>query len=287
MVYWQCHVNISKFSEGPRCSFKNDSFAREGSCSEKHYQSSDVHVGKRRRKYSQINFSYPTRPSVSILNGLDLTIFQGKTVALVGPSGCGKSTIIQLLERSYDPVHGEISIGGEDTRSMDISFLRSQLGIVSQEPNLSDMTIGENIAYGANYKKVDMETIVEAAKNANIHNFITSLPLGYESKIGSRGTQLSGGQKQQVAIARALVRNPKIFMLDEATSALDNENRSEALDNARKGRTCITIAHRLTTVQDADLICVLKEGFVAEMGTHKELLEKRGLYYKFYKLQPV
>ncbi|KAG5894746.1 ATP-dependent translocase ABCB1, partial [Gonioctena quinquepunctata] len=241
-------------------------------------------------EYSQIYFSYPTRPSVSILNGLDLTIFQGKTVALVGSSGCGKSTIIQLLERFYDPVHGEISIGGEDTKRMDISFLRSQLGIVSQEPNLFDMTIGENIAYGANYKKCDMETIVEAAKNANIHNFITSLPLGYETKIGSRGTQLSGGQKQRVAIARALVRNPKILLLDEATSALDNESEKivqEALDNARKGRTCITIAHRLTTIQDADLICVLKEGIVAEMGTHQELLEKRGLYYKFYKLQSV
>ncbi|XP_074038788.1 ATP-dependent translocase ABCB1 isoform X2 [Leptinotarsa decemlineata] len=239
-------------------------------------------------EYSQIYFSYPTRPSVSILNGLNLSILEGKTVALVGASGCGKSTIIQLLERFYDPAYGDISIGGEYTKKMDISFLRSHLGIVSQEPNLFDKTIAENIAYGANYRDVNMDSIVKAAKSANIHSFITSLPLGYETKIGSKGTQLSGGQKQRIAIARALVRDPKILLLDEATSALDNESEKivqEALDNARKGRTCITIAHRLTTIQDADVICVLKEGFVAEMGNHKELLEKRGLYYKFYKLQ--
>lgn len=240
--------------------------------------------------YSQIYFSYPTRPSVPILNSLNLIIPKGKTVALVGSSGCGKSTIIQLLERFYDPGYGEIFVNDTDTKKMNLQTLRTQLGIVSQEPNLFDTTIAENIAYGANHLRVEMDAIVEAAKSANIHNFISSLPKGYETKVGSKGTHLSGGQKQRIAIARALVRDPKILLLDEATSALDNESEKvvqEALDNARQGRTCITIAHRLTTIQDADIICVLKEGFVMEMGTHNDLLEKRGLYYKFYKLQSV
>ncbi|CAG9824229.1 unnamed protein product [Phaedon cochleariae] len=239
-------------------------------------------------EYSQIHFSYPTRPSISILNSLNLSILKGQTVALVGSSGCGKSTIIQLLERFYDPDYGHITVDGEDTKSTDIATMRSQLGIVSQEPNLFDRTIAENISYGANHRNINMEKVIESAKSANIHNFISSLPMGYETRIGSNGTQLSGGQKQRIAIARALMRNPKILLLDEATSALDNESEKivqEALDNARQGRTCITIAHRLTTIQDADVICVLKEGFIAEMGTHTELLNKRGMYYKFYKLQ--
>ncbi|XP_018573284.1 multidrug resistance protein 1-like isoform X2 [Anoplophora glabripennis] len=239
-------------------------------------------------EYSQVYFSYPTRPSISVLNSLNLSIMKGTTVALVGSSGCGKSTIIQLLERFYDPTYGEVSVDDEDVKVMDLRMLRSQLGIVSQEPNLFDRTVAENIAYGANDRKVDMDEIIDAAKSANIHNFISSLPMGYETRLGTRGTQLSGGQKQRIAIARALVRNPKILLLDEATSALDNESEKivqEALDNAKIGRTCITIAHRLTTIQDADVICVLKEGFIAEMGKHTELLERRGLYYEFYKLQ--
>ncbi|XP_072396487.1 ATP-dependent translocase ABCB1-like [Diabrotica undecimpunctata] len=241
-------------------------------------------------EYSEVYFSYPTRPSIPILKALNLLIPKGKTVALVGSSGCGKSTIIQLLERFYDPSYGKVEISDKNVRYVDLKSLRSQLGIVSQEPNLFDKTIAENIAYGANYKQVEMDAIIDAAKSANIHEFILNLPKGYETKVGSKGTQLSGGQKQRIAIARALLRNPKILLLDEATSALDNESEKivqEALDNARKSRTCITIAHRLTTIQDADVICVLKEGNVVEMGTHKELLEKQGLYYKFYKLQSV
>ncbi|XP_063931284.1 ATP-dependent translocase ABCB1-like isoform X2 [Zophobas morio] len=249
-----------------------------------------VHLQKVRGniKYSDIYFTYPTRPTVSVLKGLNMNILQGKTIALVGSSGCGKSTIIQLLERFYDPTSGEVTLDKEDVKTIEISDLRSHLGIVSQEPNLFNRTIAENIAYGANDRNVSVDEIIEAAKSANIHNFISALPLGYNTNLGNKGTQLSGGQKQRVAIARALIRNPRILLLDEATSALDNESEKivqEALDNAKKNRTCITIAHRLTTIQDADLICVLNEGIVVEMGNHVELLEKKGLYYDFYKLQ--
>ncbi|KAL3285372.1 hypothetical protein HHI36_019479 [Cryptolaemus montrouzieri] len=239
-------------------------------------------------EYSQIYFSYPTRPAVAVLNGLDLRIFQGKTVALVGSSGCGKSTIIQLLERFYDPNSGSVEVDKEDLRNMKMSSLRSNLGIVSQEPNLFDRTIGENIAYGDNSRIVTNEEIIDAAKKANIHSFIASLPLGYDTRLGEKGTQLSGGQKQRVAIARALIRNPKVLLLDEATSALDTESEKvvqEALDKAKEGRTCITIAHRLTTIQDADLICVINKGKLAEIGTHQELMQNKGLYHQLYSLQ--
>ncbi|KAJ8927496.1 hypothetical protein NQ314_020045 [Rhamnusium bicolor] len=250
--------------------------------------------------YSGIHFSYPTREGVPVLKGLDLTVLQGKTVALVGPSGCGKSTIIQLAERFYDPSAGEVFLDDEEFKSITLDTLRVHLGIVSQEPNLFNKTIAENIAYGDNSRVVESAEIIEAAKNANIHNFISSLPAGYETRLGEKGTQLSGGQKQRVAIARALVRNPKVLLLDEATSALDAESEKvfeiEQLSKIllykklwttlKKGRTCITIAHRLTTIQDADVICVVDEGTIAEMGTHAELLEKQGLYYKLHSLQP-
>ncbi|KAL1517854.1 hypothetical protein ABEB36_001562 [Hypothenemus hampei] len=239
-------------------------------------------------QYSKLYFSYPTRPGITVLNGLDLSVLHGKTVALVGSSGCGKSTLIQLLMRFYDPSYGEVNIDGVDIRMLSLKGLRSQLGIVSQEPNLFDLTIAENISYGIHDREVTMREIEGAAQAANIHNFIVSLPLGYETTLGSKGKQLSGGQKQRIAIARALLRDPKILLLDEATSALDNESEKivqEALDNARQGRTCITIAHRLTTIQDADVICVVKEGRVCEMGSHNELLELKGLYYEYYKMQ--
>jgi ATP-binding cassette subfamily B (MDR/TAP) protein 1 len=235
-----------------------------------------------------IYFAYPTRPNVTVLKGLNLSVMKGKTVALVGPSGCGKSTIIQLIERFYDPLEGNLVVDKEDIRNIKLASHRSHLGIVSQEPNLFDRTIGENIAYGDNSRHVEKEEIIEAAKNANIHNFISSLPLGYDTSLGEKGTQLSGGQKQRVAIARALIRNPPLLLLDEATSALDTESEKivqEALDNAKKGRTCITIAHRLTTIQDADVICVIDKGIVSEMGTHSELIALKGLYYKLHSLQ--
>ncbi|XP_066999280.2 multidrug resistance protein homolog 49 isoform X2 [Anabrus simplex] len=236
-------------------------------------------------QYSKLEFFYPTRPEVTVLRGLDLLVRPGQTVALVGPSGCGKSTCIQLLQRLYDPVAGNVSVDNHDVCTLPLETLRSQLGIVSQEPVLFDRTIAENIAYGDNSRTVPMDEIIAAAKKSNIHSFIAALPQGYETRLGSKGTQLSGGQKQRIAIARALVRNPRILLLDEATSALDNQSEKvvqEALDQAREGRTCITIAHRLATVQQADVIFVLSNGVVAEMGSHSQLLAQGGLYYQMH-----
>lgn len=238
--------------------------------------------------YQQIEFFYPTRPNIQVLQGLNVDVLKGQTVALVGHSGCGKSTCIQLLVRFYDPVSGCVNIDGHDVSSISMRSLRLQLGIVSQEPVLFDRTIAENIAYGDNNRVVPMTEIIEAAKQANIHNFINSLPLGYDTRMGEKGTQLSGGQKQRVAIARALIRNPRVLLLDEATSALDTESEKvvqEALDKAKEGRTCITIAHRLSTVQDADVIFVINRGKVAEMGTHGELLARHGIYYQLCSMQ--
>ncbi|XP_033609713.1 ATP-dependent translocase ABCB1 isoform X3 [Cryptotermes secundus] len=238
-------------------------------------------------KYQQVKFFYPTRPNIMVLQGLNADVLEGQTVAIVGKSGCGKSTCIQLLERFYDPDSGCVYIDEHDVSSLTTCSLRFQLGIVSQEPVLFDRTIAENIAYGDNSRTVPMSEIIEAAKKASIHSFITTLPLGYDTLMGEKGMQLSGGQKQRIAIARALIRNPRILLLDEATSALDTESEKvvqEALDKAKEGCTCITITHRLSTIQNADVIFVINNGQVAEMGTHSELLAQHGLYYKLYSM---
>lgn len=220
-----------------------------------------------------------------------MKIRQGQTVALVGPSGCGKSTCIELLLRHYDSEGGVVNLNRMETTAFNLDSLRSQLGLVSQKPVLFDRTIADNIRYGDNFRdQIPMSEIITAAKMANIHDFIVSLPQGYETSLGNRASQLSGGQRQRIAIARALIRNPKILILDEATSALDNESEKivqEALNNVSKGRTCITIAHRLTTIQNADLICVLSDGVVTEMGTHSELLKLGGVYKQMYDMQAV
>ncbi|ALC42337.1 Mdr49 [Drosophila busckii] len=240
--------------------------------------------------YDKVGFEYPTRKGTPILENLNLTIKKNTTVALVGPSGSGKSTCVQLLLRYYDPSSGTVNLSGVPSTDFPLDTLRSKLGLVSQEPVLFDRTIAENIAYGNNFRDdVPMPEIIAAAKQANIHNFISSLPQGYETRVG-KTSQLSGGQKQRIAIARALVRNPKILILDEATSALDLESEKvvqQALDEARAGRTCVTIAHRLSTVRDADLICVLKKGVVVEQGTHEQLMALNCIYANLYMMQQV
>ncbi|KAM9308182.1 ATP-binding cassette sub-family B member 5 [Gastrophryne carolinensis] len=238
----------------------------------------------------QVTFKYPSRPDVTVLQELSLSISRGQTVAFVGGSGCGKSTSVQLLQRFYDPLQGAVLFDNIDVKSLNVQWLRSQIGIVSQEPVLFDCSIAENIAYGDNSRLVSMEEIQQAAKAANIHSFIEELPEKYNTKVGDKGTQLSGGQKQRIAIARALVRSPKLLLLDEATSALDNESEKvvqQALDQARRGRTCIMIAHRLSTVQNADLIVVMKNGSIIEHGTHQQLLSKRGAYYQLVNAQTI
>ncbi|XP_053957186.1 multidrug resistance protein homolog 65 [Anastrepha ludens] len=240
-------------------------------------------------RFSNIEFRYPTRSDVKVLNGLNLEVLKGKTVALVGRSGCGKSTCIQLLMRLYDPDSGTIKLNEDDIhKDISIESLRRKLGLVSQEPSLFERTIAENIAYGDNSRRVTIEEIIAAAKCANAHSFIITLPNGYDTRLGARGTQISGGQKQRIAIARALVRNPKILLLDEATSALDLQSEQlvqQALDVACTGRTCIVIAHRLSTVQNADVICVLKNGKIVEMGNHQQLVALNGIYAKLHKMQ--
>lgn len=233
-------------------------------------------------EFQDIKFVYPTRPKVQVLQGLNVKVSKGQTLALVGSSGCGKSTSVQLLERFYDPVEGIVFADGKDTKKLNLKWLRSQMGIVSQEPMLFDCSIEENIQYGILDRQVTHEEIVAAAKAANIHTFIDNLPDKYNTRVGDKGAQLSGGQKQRIAIARALIRKPKVLLLDEATSALDTESEKvvqKALDDARQGRTCVVIAHRLTTVQNADIIAVIQNGRVIEQGTHPQLLSKQGAYY--------
>uniref|UniRef100_A0A8C6GPI9 P-type phospholipid transporter n=2 Tax=Mus spicilegus TaxID=10103 RepID=A0A8C6GPI9_MUSSI len=233
-------------------------------------------------KFNGVQFNYPTRPNIPVLQGLSLEVKKGQTLALVGSSGCGKSTVVQLLERFYDPMAGSVFLDGKEIKQLNVQWLRAHLGIVSQEPILFDCSIAENIAYGDNSRAVSHEEIMRAAKEANIHQFIDSLPDKYNTRVGDKGTQLSGGQKQRIAIARALVRQPHILLLDEATSALDTESEKvvqEALDKAREGRTCIVIAHRLSTIQNADLIVVIENGKVKEHGTHQQLLAQKGIYF--------
>ncbi|XP_034549833.1 bile salt export pump [Notolabrus celidotus] len=228
-------------------------------------------------------FTYPTRPDIQVLKGLVVSVKPGQTLAFVGSSGCGKSTSVQLLERFYDPDEGRVLIDGRSSQTVNVPFLRSQIGIVSQEPVLFDCSIAENIQYGDNTCTVSMEEVVEASKKAFLHDFVMTLPDKYETQVGTQGSQLSRGQKQRIAIARAIVRNPKILLLDEATSALDTESEKtvqSALDEARKGRTCIVIAHRLSTIQTADIIAVMSQGVVIEQGTHDTLMAKKGAYYK-------
>ncbi|KAL1331993.1 ABC transporter B family member 1-like [Arachis hypogaea] len=235
-----------------------------------------------------VDFSYPSRPDVRILNNFTLSVPAGKTIALVGSSGSGKSTVVSLIERFYDPSSGQVLLDGNDVKSLKLKWLRQQIGLVSQEPALFATTIRENILLGRS--DADQVEIEEAARVANAHSFIIKLPEGYETQVGERGLQLSGGQKQRIAIARAMLKNPAILLLDEATSALDSESEKlvqEALDRFMIGRTTLVIAHRLSTIRKADLVAVLQQGSVSEIGTHDELFAKgeNGVYAKLIRMQ--
>ncbi|KAK9061412.1 hypothetical protein SSX86_018593 [Deinandra increscens subsp. villosa] len=237
-----------------------------------------------------VNFSYPSRPEVKILNNFSLSVPAGKTIALVGSSGSGKSTVVSLIERFYDPTSGQVWLDGHDIKGLKLKWLRQQIGLVSQEPALFATTIQENILLGR--PDASMVEVEEAARVSNAHSFIIKLPDAYDTQVGERGLQLSGGQKQRIAIARAMLKNPAILLLDEATSALDSESEKlvqEALDRFMIGRTTLVIAHRLSTIRKADLVVVLQQGGVLEMGTHDELFAKgeNGVYSKLIKMQEI
>jgi ABC-type multidrug transport system fused ATPase/permease subunit len=232
---------------------------------------------------NKVTYYYPTRKQTLVLRELSISAKRGQCIAIVGPSGGGKSTIVQLLERFYDVFSGVVSVDGKDVKDLNIRWLRAQMGIVTQEPILFAVSLADNIAYGDNTRKIPLEEVMQAARNANIHDFITTLPLGYDTNIGSKGSQLSGGQKQRVSIARALVRNPNILLLDDATSALDSHSESiveQALNKARAGRTSIIISHRLSSIICANVILYIDRGKVLEKGSHGELMALKKHYYQ-------
>ena len=235
-------------------------------------------------RYRGVRFGYDGEHEV--LRGLDLAIPAGTTVALVGPSGGGKTTTCSLLPRFYDPGAGSVEIDGIDVRDVTVETLREAIGIVQQDVYLFGGTVRENIAYGR--PDATDAQIVEAARRANIHEFVMGLPEGYDTFVGERGARLSGGQKQRIAIARVFLRNPRILILDEATSALDNESEraiQASLEELSEGRTTLVIAHRLSTIRGADLIAVVEDGRMVEQGTHDELLELGGTYARYYEMQ--
>jgi ABC-type multidrug transport system fused ATPase/permease subunit len=236
--------------------------------------------------FKNVTFSYPTKKNINIINGLDLKVEPGKTVAIVGSSGSGKTTLTNLLLRFYDVNEGEILINGIDIKDINLSWLRANIGIVSQEPVLTSGTIRENILYGVdNYTE---KKFIEVCKLSNVYSFATDkklFPKEFDTIVGERGIKVSGGQKQRIAIARALMKNAKILIFDEATSALDSENEAlvqEAINNviSQKKITTIIIAHRLSTVKNANVIYVMNYGKIVEFGTHDELIEKNGEYKK-------
>ena len=235
-------------------------------------------------RYENVSFHYNDDDSL-VLDDVSFNIPAGKSIALVGPSGSGKTTICSLLPRFYDVSGGRITIDGKDVRKLTLQSLRNQIGLVQQDVYLFCGSIRENIAYGR--PDASMEEIIEAAKKANIHEFIMELPDEYETFVGERGTRLSGGQKQRISIARVFLKNPSILILDEATSALDNESErfiQQSLEELAKDRTTITIAHRLSTIRNADEILVVAENGIAERGTHDELLAKGGIYAHYYEM---
>lgn len=234
--------------------------------------------------YENVSFHYSDDETL-VLDNISFTIPAGRSIALVGPSGSGKTTICSLLPRFYDVTGGRIIIDGKEVGKLTLESLRSQIGLVQQDIYLFGGTIKENIAYGK--PSASMEEIIEAAKKANIHDFIMTLPEGYDTFVGERGTRLSGGQKQRISIARVFLKNPPVLILDEATSALDNESErwiQKSLEELSRNRTTITIAHRLSTIRNADEILVVADNGIAERGSHEELLAKNGIYAHYYQM---
>ncbi|WP_024346908.1 ABC transporter ATP-binding protein [Lacrimispora indolis] len=232
--------------------------------------------------FQRVSFEYPDDHN-PVLTDVNLDIRPGERVALVGPSGGGKTTLCNLIPRFYDPTEGEILIDGQDIKNVTLESLRSTVGVVQQDVYLFSGTVFENIEYG--HPGASKEEVIQAAKLAGAHEFITGLKDGYDTYVGERGVKLSGGQKQRISIARVFLKNPQVLILDEATSALDNESEhlvSQSLDRLAVGRTTLTIAHRLTTIQNADRILVLSDSNIVEEGNHEELLLKRGMYYQLY-----
>lgn len=232
--------------------------------------------------FKHVSFEYPDNHT-PVLSDINLTIKQGEKVALVGPSGGGKTTLCNLIPRFYDPTEGEILLDGQNIKKVTLQSLRSNVGVVQQDVYLFSGSVYENIAYGKT--EATREEVIRAAKMAGAHEFIEALKDGYDTYVGERGVKLSGGQKQRISIARVLLRAPKLVILDEATASLDNESEhlvAESLDKLAEGRTTLTIAHRLTTIQGADRILVLAGNQIVEEGNHEQLLEKKGMYYQLY-----
>ena len=237
-----------------------------------------------RIEFEGVSFSYDTGDEV--LHGIDLAVSRGEVVAIVGPSGAGKSTLLDLLARFYDPTGGRVTVDGTDLREVDLPSLRRLLGIVTQETILFNDTVRNNIAYGL--AGAAEQEVMDAARAANAHDFISAMPEGYDTEIGERGVMLSGGERQRIAIARAILKNPPILILDEATSSLDTESErlvQEAIERLLRGRTVLVIAHRLSTVRNADRIVVLDRGALKETGTHEDLMSLGGLYRYLYDMQ--
>jgi ATP-binding cassette, subfamily B, bacterial MsbA len=234
-------------------------------------------------RYDDVTFTYGND---AVLRGIKLDVAPGEIVAVVGGSGAGKSTLVNLLPRFYDVTGGRITVDGIDIREVQLESLRRLMGFVTQEVVLFNDTVRNNIAYGRS--DVDEQLVIDAARAANAHEFISALPHGYDTPIGESGVLLSGGQRQRLAIARALFKDPPILVLDEATSALDTESErlvQQALNNLMRGRTTLVIAHRLSTIRSAHKIVVLDKGAIVEVGSHDELLARRGVYRKLYDLQ--
>jgi len=242
----------------------------------------DVPQGPLPVEFANVDFAYERRPDAPVLRDISLKMQAAKFVGLVGHSGCGKTTMVSLMQRFYDPTRGRIMLDDENIRDLELRKFRSSMAIVRQEPELYTGSIRDNISLGVEEDEPTDEEILDALRQANICDFVLSLPEGLQTSVGSYGTQLSGGQKQRLCLARALIRKPRILLLDEATSALDTHSEKvvkEALEKAAQGRTTISIAHRLSTIKDADMIVVLSDGQIKECGTHEELKMKRGVYF--------